>query len=81
MGNEKFYIAKMTDNTYYLRDGVFTTDRRVALANALNGYQALNVRDTYGCSIYSITFNITFDYELDELRRELNEEKEGETDE
>ena len=84
MEKERFCIAKMTENTYLLRDGVFTTDRSVALANAFNELQALNARDTYGCRIYEIKFDLMFDYELDNLRKELGieeEEKEEETDE
>lgn len=84
MEKERFYIAKMTDNTYLLRDGVFTTDSSVALANAFNEFQALHIRDNYGCRIYEIKFDLMFDYELDNLRKELGmeeEEKEEETNE
>lgn len=84
MEKERFYIAMMTENTYLLRDGVFTTDRSVALANAFNDLQALHIRDTYGCRIYEIKFDLMFDFQLDNLRKELGmeeEEKEEETNE
>ena len=84
MEKKRFYIAKMTDNTYLIRDGAFTTDLYAALINSLNDLQALHARDTYGCRIYKIKFDLMFDYELDNLRKELGmeeEEKEEETNE
>ena len=51
MEKKRFYIAKMTDNTYLIRDGAFTTDLYAALINSLNDLQALHARDAYGCRI------------------------------
>lgn len=84
MEKKRFYIAKMTENTYLIRDGVFTTDLYAALMNSLNELQALHARDAYGCRIFEIKFDLLFDYELDNLRKELGmeeEEKEEETNE